>query len=300
MRDFIISTDSTADLPDSFIEQHRIAVHPLYYIIDGVQYGGANDIPRETFFKMMREGSIPTTSATNPDVILNMFSAQVKEGFDVLHLGFSSGLSCSFNNASVMAREVCEENPGARIEVVDTLCASLGLGLLVYYAVRMKEEGRTMDEIIEWINANKLRICHQFTVEDLKYLWRGGRISKTVAILGTLINVKPVLHMNNEGKLIPLNNVRGRKKSLTALVDNMAEQMGDARNDCVFISHGDCPEDAAFVAGLVRERFGIDCLITNAISPTIGAHSGPGTVALFHLGTSRETQKSFIKSIIGD
>lgn len=288
MRDFIISTDSTADLPDSYIREHKLAIHPLYYTVEGVQYGGQNNnLPMATFFNMMRNGSIPTTSASNPDVIVNTFRSQVEAGYDVLHLSFSSGLSCSYNNACVMAREVMEDHPEARIEVIDTLSASLGQGLLVHCALQMKEQGKTLDEIKDWVNSNKLHMCHQFTVEDLKYLWRGGRISKTVAILGTLINVKPVLHMDDEGHLVPLINVRGRKKSLMSLIDNMEAQMGDYKNEYVFISHGDCEPDALFLAEQVKARFGIDAMIINNISPTIGSHSGPGTVALFHFGTKR-------------
>lgn len=287
MRDYIISTDSTADLPESFIEEHHIAIQPLYYIVDGITYGGDMAMDDNTFYSRMRDGSSVSTSASNPDVIMSTFENQVKEGFDVLHISFSSGLSCSYNNAAVMAAEVCENYPEARIEVIDSLCASMGQGLLVYYAVRMKEEGHTLDEVAEWVNRNRLHICHQFTVEDLKYLWRGGRISKTVAILGTLINVKPVLHVDDEGHLIPLCNIRGRKKSLATLVDNMAEHLGDYKNNIVFISHGDCEDDARLVAEMVRERFGIEAFMFNTITPTIGAHSGPGTVALFHLGVKR-------------
>lgn len=287
MRDYIISTDSTADLPEEYIKEHQIAVHPLYYIVNGVQYGGQNAIDAKTFYSFMRNGCEVSTSATNPDVIMNTFEMQVNEGFDVLHISFSSGLSCSFNNASVIAREVCEDHPEARIEVIDSLSASLGQGLLVWYAVKLKEEGHTMDEVIAWIEANKLHICHEFTVDDLKYLFKGGRISRAVAILGSLINVKPVLHMDNAGLLVPLFNVRGRKKSLLALADNMAERIGSCQNDMVFISHCDCEDDALFLAGLIKERFGIDTVIMNTCSPTIGAHSGPGTIALFHLGQTR-------------
>lgn len=287
MRNYIISTDSTADLPESFIKEHGISVHPLYYTVDDVQYGGSNEMPMNTFYQMMRDGSMVTTSASNPDVIGCIFKNQVKEGFDVLHLSFSSGLSCSYNNASVMAREVMEDYPDSKIEVIDTLCASMGQGLLVYYAVKLKEEGKSMDEVAAWVEEHKLNICHQFTVDDLKYLWRGGRISKTVAILGTLINVKPVLHVDNDGHLIPLSNVRGRKKSIGALLDNMAEQMGNVKNEIIFISHGDCEEEAQFTADLIKERFGIDSILMNTISPTIGAHSGPGTIAIFHLGEHR-------------
>lgn len=287
MKEFIISTDSTADLPKEYLEAHNITIHPLYYTVDSVQYGNAVNMELTEFYSKMRNGSSVSTSATNPVDIHGIFTEQVNSGYDVLHISLSSGLSCSYNNAAVTAREICEETPGARIEVVDSLCASLGQGLLVYYAVKMHEEGHTMDEIIDWINENKLHICHQFTVDDLKYLFRGGRITRTVAILGTLINVKPVLHVDNEGHLIPLGNVRGRKKSLLNLVENMASQIGNYKNEVIFISHGDCEEDAHFVAEMITERFGITNFVINRISPTIGAHSGPGTVALFHLGTSR-------------
>lgn len=287
MRNYIISTDSTADLPESFIKEHGISVHPLYYTVDDIQYGGANEMPMEVFYQKMRDGSLITTSASNPDVISSIFTNQVKEGFDVLHLSFSSALSCSYNNACVMSREVMEDYPDSKIEVIDTLCASLGQGLLVYYAVKLKEEGKTLEEVAAWVEQHKLSICHQFTVDDLKYLWRGGRISKTVAILGTLINVKPVLHVDDEGRLVPLCNVRGRKKSIGALLDNMADQIGSMDNDIVFISHGDCEDDAKLLADLIKERFGIDSFLINLVSPTIGAHSGPGTLALFHLGEHR-------------
>lgn len=287
MRDYIISTDSTADLPEAFVREHGIAVHPLYYYVDEVQFGGSDNMELHDFYDKMRNGSTVSTSASNPEVIGSIFENQIKEGFDVLHISFSSGLSCSYNNAAVSADEICEKYPEARIEVIDSLCASMGQGLLVYYAVKMKEEGHSLDEVAEWINTNRLHICHQFTVDDLKYLWHGGRISRTVAILGTLINVKPVLHVDNEGHLIPLSNVRGRKKSLSSLVENMAERIGDYKNDIVFISHGDCEDDAKLVADMIREKFGIDSFMFNCISPTIGAHSGPGTIALFHLGTER-------------
>lgn len=286
-KNFIISTDSTADLPIEFIHEHSIVIHPLYYNINGEVWGGDSDMPAPEFYSLMRNGAVPTTMASNIDNIRETFESQIKDGFDVLHLGFSSGLSSSYNNAAVTARELCEKNPDSKIIVIDTLCASMGQGLLVYYAVKLREEGKTIDEIASWIEENKLHICHQFTVEDLVYLQRGGRVSKTAAVLGTLINVKPVLHVDNEGRLIPISKVRGRKKSLIALVENMEKHIGDYKNDIIFISHGDCLADAQFVSSLVKEKFGIDQFMFNHVSPTIGSHSGPGTVALFHLGTSR-------------
>jgi DegV family protein with EDD domain len=170
--------------------------------------------------------------------------------------------------------------------VVDSLCASLGEGLLVHKAVQLKEKGKSLDEIASWLEENKLNLCHIFTVDDLHHLHRGGRVSKTSAIIGTLINVKPVLHVDNEGHLIPLNNVRGRKKALISLVEARLDGYRD-QNDTVFISHGDCLEDAEFVASLVKERYGINDILINYVCPTIGAHSGPGTVALFFMGNKR-------------
>ncbi|MBR6293761.1 MAG: DegV family protein [Lachnospiraceae bacterium] len=289
MRDYIISTDSTADLPDDYVKQHNITVHPLYYILDDFQYGGERMIPKHEFYQRMRDGAIATTCASNPDVVSSLFTREVEAGYDILHIGFSSALSSSYNNAAVVSREVMEAHPEARITVIDSLAASLGQGLLVHYAVKLKEEGKSLEEVAEWVENNKLHICHQFTVEDLKYLYRGGRISKSVAILGTLINVKPVLHVDNEGRLVPMSNVRGRKKSLNTLVANMAAQIGDYKNEIIFIGHGDSLEDAEYVRDKVKEQFGIDSFIVDYISPTIGAHSGPGTIALFHLGESRMT-----------
>ncbi|MBO4497372.1 MAG: DegV family protein [Lachnospiraceae bacterium] len=289
MRDYIISTDSTADLPDDYVKQHNITVHPLYYVLDDFQYGGERMIPKHEFYQRMRDGAVATTCASNPDVVSSLFTREVEAGYDILHIGFSSALSSSYNNAAVVSREVMEAHPEAKITVIDSLAASLGQGLLVHYAVKLKEEGKSLEEVAEWVENNKLHICHQFTVEDLKYLYRGGRISKSVAILGTLINVKPVLHVDNEGRLVPMSNVRGRKKSLNTLVANMAAQIGDYKNEIIFIGHGDSLEDAEYVRDKVKEQFGIESFIVDFISPTIGAHSGPGTIALFHLGESRMT-----------
>jgi DegV family protein with EDD domain len=213
----------------------------------------------------------------------------MSEGYDILHIAFSSALSGSCSVAATVARELCDENPDTKILVIDSLCASLGEGLLLHKAVLLKESGKTIDEVADWLENNKLNLCHLFTVDDLHHLHRGGRVSKATAIIGTLINVKPVLHVDNEGRLIPLNNVRGRKKALISLVDQMEIRIKDypGSNDIIFISHGDCIEDAEFVAELIKERFGIKESLINFVSPTIGAHSGPGTVALFFMGKER-------------
>ncbi len=287
MTEFIISTDSTCDLPQEYVEKHNLYIEPLYYVIDDVTYGGDNPIEPKKFYDMMRDGAIPKTSASNMDHLTNSFRSILESGRDILHISFSSALSCSHNNAVIVANELREEYPERQILVVDSLSASLGQGLMVHVAVRKREAGETIESIAAWLEENKLHFCHQFTVEDLKYLQRGGRLSRATAIIGTLINVKPVLHVDNEGRLVPLHNVRGRKKSLIALVDNMGAQLEGFDNDCIFISHGDSLEDAQFVGNLVRERYGISEIMYHYVSPTIGAHSGPGTIALFYMGKVR-------------
>ncbi len=289
MRDFVITTDRTCDLPDNFIKKYNLKIIPLYYSFDGKIYGEENDLEPKAFYDIMRAGKMPTTMAANPETVRKIFTGLVNEGYDILHIAFSSALSGSCSVAETVARDICEEIPDAKITVIDSLCASMGEGLLVYKAVKMKEEGKSLDEIARWLEDNKLNLCHIFTVDDLHHLRRGGRLSRTSAIIGTLIHVKPVLHVDNEGRLVPLNNVRGRKKALVSLVEQMEKRISgyEDKNDIVFISHGDCLEDAEYVASLVRERFGIENFLINYVCPTIGAHSGPGTVALFFMGNER-------------
>jgi DegV family protein with EDD domain len=289
MKKFIITTDTTCDLPQDYLSKHNITLLPLYYNLNGTVYGDKNDLEPKEFYSIMRGGAMPNTMAVNPETARQKFSGLLEEGYDILHIAFSSPLSGSCSVAATTARELCEEHLDAKIIIVDSLCASLGEGLLVHKAVQLKESGKTLDEVVAWLEKNKLNLCHLFTVDDLHHLHRGGRVSKATAIIGTLINVKPVLHVDNEGHLIPLNNVRGRKKALISLVDQMEIRIKDypVKNDIVFISHGDCLEDAEFVADLIKERFGIEDRLISFVSPTIGAHSGPGTVALFFMGTGR-------------
>lgn len=291
MRDFVIITETTTDLPASYMEENGLVIAPLYYQIGETVYGEEKHLEPKEFFDAMRNGATPTTSASNPDTVRKKYIEIIESGKDILHLAFSSGLSCSYNNAAFVANEVSEEYPDAKIRVIDTLCASLGQGLIVNSAVQMKKQGKSIDEIAAWIEAKKLNLCHQFTVDDLIYLYRGGRLNKSSAILGTIINIKPVLHVDNEGHLVALSKVRGRKKSLNALVDNMVAALEgyeyDLDNEWVYISHGDCLEDAEYVKAQIEERIGVKNFLINYLSPTIGSHSGPGTVALFHYGKSR-------------
>lgn len=287
MDSFIITTDTTSDLPEQYLKEHHIDIIPLYYVLDGIHYGGEHNLTPEDFYNKMKNGLMPTTNACNPEDVKSLFMKYIKQGKAILHIAFSSGLSSSYSNAVLAVNELKESYPDAVIYVIDSLCASLGEGLLVHKAVSLRDKGTSIEETVQWLEENKLHLCHNFTVNDLFHLHRGGRVSKTTAILGTLVNVKPILHVDDEGHLIPLSNVRGRKKSLHALVDRMAEQITGYENDIVFISHGDSYEDAQYVANLVKERFGIENILIHYVSPTIGAHSGPGTIALFFMGEKR-------------
>lgn len=290
MGNYIVTTDTTADLPESYIEETGLGVMSLSYTIDGETYNRSHELPVKDFYAKMRAGSLPTTAQVNPQTAKEVFLEQMKRSdSDILHIAFSSGLSGSCNSARLGAAELAEEYQEHRVVVVDSLCASLGEGLLVHKAIQNQKKGMSLEENVQWLEDNKLHLVHNFTVDDLFHLHRGGRVSKTAAVIGTMISLKPILHVDNEGHLIPLSKVRGRKKSLIALVDSMEQQMGSYRkqNDIVFISHGDCEAEARFVADLIRQRFGIDHFLINYVGPTIGTHSGPGTMALFYMGEYR-------------
>lgn len=290
MKNFIITTDTTCDLPAEYITEHQIGMLSLTYTIDGKTYSWENPLPVTDFYNYMRAGSLPTTSQANPEEAKILFERIIREqDCDILHISFSSGLSGSCNSSRIAAEELSEEYPGHRIVVIDSLCASLGEGLLVHKAVTLKSEGKSLEETTAWLEENKLHLVHNFTVDDLFHLYRGGRVSKTAAFVGTMINLKPILHVDNEGHLIPLSKVRGRKKSMIALVDAMEKQVGSWRdkNDMIFISHGDCEDEAQFVADLVKKRLGYDSFLINHVGPTIGAHTGSGVLALFYMGDFR-------------
>ncbi len=289
MQKFVITTDNMADLPEAYYGEHQIPYMYLPYTMDGATYRKENELKSSDFYNRMRNGSMPTTSQVNSEDAKELWKPFMEDGYDILHIAFSSGLSGSYNSCRIAAEEMAEEYPQRKVAVVDSLCASLGEGLLVHLAVQMKENEKSMDEIIEWLEGHKLNLCHMFTVDDLNHLHRGGRVSKMTAVIGTMINIKPVLHVDNEGHLIAVNKVRGRKRSLITLVNMMEERLKDytGEKSSVFISHGDCLEDAQFVARLVKERFGTEDILINPVGSTIGAHSGPGTVALFFLGSYR-------------
>lgn len=289
MKDFVITADSNSDLPIDYINENKIGIIPHYYDLEGVTYGDEINLTPKEFYDKMRAGLMPTTMASNPDVIRKTFQSYIDEGFDILHISFSSALSGGCSNVMTGAMEICEENPGAKIVVIDTLNASLGEGMFIMKAVQMKKEGKTFDEIVTWLEEHKMEFCVRFVVDDLNHLQRGGRISKTTAFVGSMINVKPVLYLNTEGQLVPLSTARGRKKSLSTICNNMLECMGSYKNtdDVICIAHGDALEDCNYLADLIREQLPNKKIIINTISPSIGAHSGPGAIGLCFMGEKR-------------
>lgn len=289
MKEFIISTDSTASLPKEFIEENKIAIHPLHYIIDGTEYGMdiGKELTDKEFYDSVRNGKMPTTSATNPGFIDKTFREQVSAGYDVLHIGFSSGISSSYSNAAMCARDIMDENPDARIIVVDSLSAECGQALVVYYAVQLKKQGKTIDEIAQWIEEHKLNIIHHFTVGDLFHLMRGGRLSRTSAIMGSALSIQPILHVDNEGKLAAISKARGRKKAMKILVDTIATNSEGFDNKEVFVSHSDCEDEAAELVNMIKEKYPQATIWMLPISPTVGSHTGVGTLVVSYLGNVR-------------
>lgn len=286
----MILTDSSADLTAELVAELGVEVIPLSFTMEDKTYYNFpdnRDIDPADFYKRLRGGAMATTSAVNVATYTDTIEPMLKEGKDVLVLAFSSGLSATCNSAKIAAGELMEQYPDRKVYVVDTLCASLGQGLLVWYAANLKKEGKTIEEVREWTEEHKLNLCHWFTVDDLMFLKRGGRISSATAVLGTMLSIKPVMHVDNEGHLIKVGTARGRNASLKALVDHMAETAQDPGKQVVFISHGDCLADAQKVADDVKSRFGVETVIINYVGPVIGAHSGPGTVALFFMGSER-------------
>ncbi|MDD2981356.1 MAG: DegV family protein [Hespellia sp.] len=287
MNKFVITTDSTVDLPKEYLQEKQIPIMHLTYTIDGETYPDMEGLSSKEFFDKIRTGSLPSTSQVNPEEAREIMEPFLKEGKDILHIGFSSGLSGSCNSARIAGEELSAEYPERRIHVIDSLSACMGEGLLLYKAIAQKESGKSMEEIFEWIEENKLHVCHNVTVDDLNHLHRGGRISKATAVLGTMIKIKPIIHVNEEGKLVVIGKERGRKSSLHKIVDMLAVQSRGWENDIIMITHGDCIDDAQYVAKLVREKLGVDHVMIHTIGTVIGSHTGPGVVAVFGMGEKR-------------
>ncbi len=287
---FAIVTDTGANLPENIIEENEILVLSLSFFVDEKEYysyepGKKTDLSE--FYKMMREKKPIRTSLVNAELAKEQIGKLLSEGKDVLYVGFSSGLSGTFQSVSIAMDELKEEYPDRKILAVDTLAAALGQGLLVYFAIQQRKAGAQIEDIYQWIMENRLHICHWFTVDDLFFLKRGGRISAATAVVGTALSIKPVLHVDDEGHLINMSKTRGRKKSLEALLKKFEETAINPGETPVFISHGDCLEDAKYVEQRLKEKYGVKEVLIQILDPVIGAHAGPGTVALFFVGTQR-------------
>lgn len=292
-RSFEMVTDSCCNLTEEMIDQYGLHVLPLTFMADGddtvyQSYLKGQKTDLSQFYKMMRDGKVFRTSLPNLGDTETLFRSLLDAGRDILYLGFSSGLSGTYEATELLAKQLREEYPDRKIYTVDTLAASGGEGLLVWHACQHAEAGEGIDAVRDWVEDNKLNLAHWFTVDDLMFLWRGGRVSKTSAWAGTLLNIKPVLHVDDEGHLIPMKKVRGRKKSLQGLLKHMEETGTQPISEqMVFINHGDCLDEANWLADQIREKLGVKNIVVNYVDPVIGAHSGPGTMALFFLASSR-------------
>ena len=287
MSNYIISTSSTSDLPKALAEKYQIPIMKYTFYMDHKEYKDG-DMDPKLFFDMERDGHMPTTSQLSPDVITQFFDSVLSNGQDLIHIEFSSGLSGSYNSVKLVEEEMLKKYPERKIFVVDSLCASLGLGLLVFYAARMREAGHSIEETAKWVEANKLCLNHWFTVDNLNHLKRGGRVTGAAAFVGNLLHVKPVLNVDFEGHLIPREKEQGRKRALKCLVEKMEEYVYKPEGQHIFIVHGDDLEAAERLAGMIKNKFPeIEDITIGVLGSVIGAHSGPGTIALFFFGKTR-------------
>ncbi len=287
---YVIVTDSAANLTEELYDSLGISVVSLCFHAKGAEYksyekGKKTDLKQ--FYDMMREKEQITTSLVSPDRFMEAFSEILEMGKDVLYIGFSSGLSGTYQSSTIAAADLAERYPDRRVVTVDSLCAAMGQGLLVFYAAKMQQEGKSIDEVSAWVEENRLNLCHWFTCDDLFFLKRGGRISSTSAVVGSLLQVKPVMHVDDDGKLAVVSKARGRKQALSALVASMEKTVKDPQKQHIFICHGDCEEDALYVKKLIENKFTVKDIVVHYLDPVIGAHAGPGTLALFYMGTER-------------
>ena len=287
MNKYVIVTDSSSDLTSDIINDPEVVYLQLDVLMDGEPSRANCDVDIKDFYAKLRAKKNATTSAVNIDKFIETFEKYLADGYDVLYLGFSSGLSGTFNAGFVAAKELAEKYPERKVFAVDTLAASLGEGLLVYHAVNMKNGGADIESVRDYVEENKLKLCHWFTVDDLFFLKRGGRINAATAIVGSMLSIKPVLHVDNKGRLISVSKARGRKAALDALFDKMKETAIEPEKQVVFISHGDSEEDAKYLADRIKTELGSPEVVISYVGPVIGAHSGPGTIALFYLGCER-------------
>ena len=287
MANYQIITDSGCDLPQSLLDTLGVKSVPLYVNFRGAEQPDSVDEGIKELYDGLRGGEKATTSAVNPDRWAAMIEPSLAEGKDAVVIVFSSGLSTTYQSAVIAGQELTEKYPDRKVYVVDSLCASLGQGLLVWYACRKRDEGMSAPELAKWLEENRLNLCHWFTVDDLMYLKRGGRVSAVTAVVGTMLSIKPVLHVDDEGHLINVSKARGRKASILALANKLKELGDGFDNSTVFISHGDCEEDAKYLAEKVKAEYGVKEVVIGYVGAVIGSHSGPGTLAFFFLGKHR-------------
>ncbi len=285
----IIVTDSTCDLPLSYIEDNQIELLGLTVSIQGKETIDdlGKTVPYKDFYDLLRDGEKATTSQVNTHRFTKVFLDHAKAGHAIIYIGFSSALSGTYNSACFAREEVLEQYPDADITVIDTLAASCGEGLLVYYACEMLKNGKSKDEIVQWIEDHKLKVVQLFTVADIDHLKRGGRISGTTTAVRSTLSVKPILYVNDQGQLIPYDKARGLKKAIRALVGKLKEHIKNPQDQTIFISHGDCLEDATDLADTIRKEISVKDIVISTIGTTVGSHTGPGTLALFFLGETR-------------
>ena len=287
MVNYEIITDSCCDLPQETIDKLGLTVISLNLLFRGQSQADSVSGDIKSFYDALREGEAASTSAVNPENWGCVIEPVLKQGKDALVIAFSSGLSTTYQSAVIAANELMERYPERKVNVVDSLCASLGQGLLVWYACGKRAAGMDLEELTAWLEGNKQNLCHWFTVDDLMYLKRGGRVSAATALVGTMLKIKPVLHVDDEGHLINVSKVRGRKASIEALADKVVKTGLPGENDTIFICHGDCLEDARYLEQLLKERMGVKEVFIGYTGAVIGSHSGPGTLAVFFLGDKR-------------
>ena len=288
MATYQIITDSCCDFTEQQFKNNNVICAPLSVVYNGQSHDNFSDEASvKAFYDVLRTGVTATTSAVNPEGWVNVMEPVLAQGQDVLVMTFSSGLSATHQSAVIAADELREKYPHRQIRVVDTLAAALGQGLLVWYACRKRDEGLSLDELTTWVEENKLHLCHWVTVDDLSHLKRGGRISATTALVGTMLNIKPIIHVDDEGHLINVGKCRGRKAATEFIAAKVGELGEGFDNSTVFIAHGDCPEDAAVLADIVKSKYGVKEVITGYVGPVIGAHTGPGVLVVFFMGKNR-------------
>ena len=289
-RKFDIVVDSACDMPAEYFEKHNVISVNLGFTMNNVNYEGESGekISLPDFYAQLREGAMPTTYQVTGELAKQYMRKSLEKGTDVLVVAFSSALSGTAGSFVVAARDLAEEFPERKIKVVDSLCASMGEGLLLDYVIKKADEGAEIEEVAQYAEDLKLHICHHFTVDNLFHLKRGGRVSTTTAIIGSILKIKPIMHVDNEGRLTAIGKAMGRKKSLHTLVDNLFESVDMDENDPIFISHGDCMEDVEYVKSLIKEKLPNVEITVNYVGAVIGSHSGAGTLAIFNKGKSRE------------